>query len=454
LPFIYKPALLLSSCALLALSLSSPLLAGELRLSNGDRITGDPVGMEDGQLLFASVHSAVLKIAPTDVVKLTSAEPVALLLSSGERLIGPLSWERSRIRVKSTRFGNVTIQTGEITDLRIQNTLPASATPKPPMPQMLSEAQMSAQGRGPAPPQPRQVTQGPTSPDTAEPATPSGQTPGASRPETVGQPSQEDEDPNLNRIFLRESTVLLAPGEIDTELAFLYARDEVGAETNRDLRLAPSIRVGILDRLEGFVDLAVAWADREVVMDSETLGGEKTGIGDIVAGLKYLVVREDESWPDIVLAGSVTFPTADEPAIGAPSRVALGGGRWRVTGAATFIRSYDPAVLFGSVAYTHSFKDTLRGVNIEGGQSISYSFGAGFAINNQISLSGQFFGAYQTEIELNGVEVKGSDREPMALRSSLTYRISDGEYLEPAVTYGLNDSAPDVILQLSYSQRF
>jgi hypothetical protein len=96
----------------------------------------------------------------------------------------------------------------------------------------------------------------------------------------------------------------------------------------------------------------------------------------------------------------------------------------------------------------------LSGIDIEGGQSINYSFGAGFAINNQISLSGQFFGAYQTEIELNGEEIDGSNREPMALRSSLTYRISDGQYLEPAVTYGLNDSAPDVILQLSYSHRF
>ncbi|GEO43189.1 hypothetical protein SAE02_73370 [Skermanella aerolata] len=363
-----------------------------------------------------------------------------------------MAWDRQFIRIKSERFGSVKAATTEIADIRTQLSLPETVSTianGPPRVQMLSDAQLLTQGRGPEPQQPGQIAQ--TSADDSGSASPPSD---QARPGTVGKPSDQDEDPNLNRVFLREATVLLAPGEIDTELAFSYARDEVGGETNRDLRLGPSVRVGILDRLEAFADIAVAYADREIVTGAETLGGEETGLGDLVAGLKYLAVREDELWPDIVLAGSVTFPTAKDPAIGNPNRVALGGGRWRVSGAATFIRSYDPAVLFGSVGYTHSFKDTLSGVEIEGGQSVSYSFGAGFAINNQISLSGQFFGAYQTEIKLNGEEIDGSNREPMALRSSLTYRIADGQYLEPAVTYGLNDSAPDVILQLSYSHRF
>lgn len=455
-PFVRKPALALPSCVLLALSLSSPLLAGELRLSNGDRISGEPAGVENGSLLFASAHGATLRVPLPEVVRLTTTEPVLVLLSSGDRLVGNLAWDRKSIRIKSERLGSVKVAITEIADIRTQLTLPETvptARSEPLVTHMLSNAQLLSQGRGPAPRQSGQTASGQVAqePEGDSEVPPP---PDQARPETVGKPSDQDEDPNLNRVFLREATVLLAPGEIDTELAFSYARDEAGGETNRDLRLGPSVRVGILDRLEAFADIAVAYADREIVTGDGTLGGEETGIGDLIAGLKYLVVREDELWPDIVLAGSVTFPTADDPTIGNPNRVALGGGRWRVSGAATFIRSYDPAVLFGSVGYTHSFKDTLSGVEIEGGQSISYSFGAGFAINNQISLSGQFFGAYQTEIKLNGEEIDGTNREPMALRSSLTYRISDGQYLEPAVTYGLNDSAPDVILQLSYSHRF
>ena len=451
-----RTAILLPSCAVLALSLSYPLLAGELRLSNGDRISGEPTGLENGELLFASTHGAVLKVPLDEIVKLTTTEPVVLILSNGDRLVGKLSWESKGARLRSVRFGDVRVETTEVVDIRLQGMPATSGSPAgygQSADRRLSDAELMAQGRGTGHSRSwGQVSQAPAIPETPDSA-PAPQS-GGSRPQTVGQPSQEDEDPNLNRVFLREATVLLAPGEIDTELAFSYARDEAGAETNRDLRIGPSVRIGILDRLEGFFDVALAYADREIVTGFGTLGGEETGISDVVAGLKYLLVREDENWPDIVLAGSVTFPTADEPQIGNPNRVALGGGRWRLSGAATFIRSYDPAVLFGSVGYTHSFKDTLGGIDIEGGQSINYSFGAGFAINNQISLSGQFFGAYQTEIKLNGEEIDGSNREPMALRSSLTYRISDGQYLEPAVTYGLNDSAPDVILQLSYSHRF
>jgi len=117
------------------------------------------------------------------------------------------------------------------------------------------------------------------------------------------------------------------------------------------------------------------------------------------------------------------------------------------------VKSYEPAVLFGNIGYTYTFKETLNGIEVAPGNSFNYSFGMGFAINNQITMSGQFFGAYQTETEWDGVEILGSSREPMSVRTGLTYRLGKGSYLEPAVTFGLNDDAPNAALTLSYTQK-
>jgi hypothetical protein len=65
-------------------------------------------------------------------------------------------------------------------------------------------------------------------------------------------------------------------------------------------------------------------------------------------------------------------------------------------------------------------------------------------------MSGLFNGAYLTETELNGQPVQGSDVEPWTFRTGLTYAVSANQYIEPAVTFGLNDEAVDPLANLAY----
>jgi hypothetical protein len=263
----------------------------------------------------------------------------------------------------------------------------------------------------------------------------------------------EEPDEDLRQIFLRQSTVLLKPGEKELDISLNYTRDQFANLRSRQWNFPLSLRLGITERLESFVDVPLTWAQREVFYTDSVDKNDTAGIGDIGLGLKYLFKQQDKQWPDIIGSFSFSVPTGDKPDPKNISDITVGSGHWQISTGLTLVKSYDPAVLFGGIGYSHTFKETLNGVELAPGNSFNYSFGMGFAINNQITMSGQFIGAYQTETERDGSEILGSSREPMSLRTGLTYRIGKGYYLEPAVTFGLNDDAPDATLTLSYSHK-
>lgn len=314
-------------------------------------------------------------------------------------------------------------------------------------------------GRGSNPAQVAQETQEPGTP----PENGTGQQNGNGQvppEERFGQEQREDEQ--REQIFLRRETVLLAPGEFQGEasLTYLRDRDERTQNVRREVSLVPSLRAGLLiTGLEGSISLPITWAQREFLAGTSqaTLRTETTdsfGIGDLRANLKYQVVREHGLWPDIIASVGFRAPTGEEPDPRDANAVAIGGGRWETSATLTFVRTFDPAVLFGSIGYTHLFDADIRGVEYSGGSGIDYSFGLGFAINDQITLSGQFFGAYQNEVDVNNRTIPLSSREPMSLRSSLTYRFSRNQYIEPSIIYGINDDATDTVIGLSFVRQF
>jgi hypothetical protein len=180
-----------------------------------------------------------------------------------------------------------------------------------------------------------------------------------------------------------------------------------------------------------------------------------SGSSDLGFGLKYQLVSEGETWPDLVASLDVVAPTGNaetlDPLEIFPIR--FGGGRWRLGGGLNFVRSYDPAVLFGGISYTHSFPADLASVPVSGGDIFSYSFGLGFALNDRITLSGQFGGIYVTQVTRAG-ETIITNREAFTLRTALTYRFSSGQYIEPSISYALNRDSSDVVVALSYVHRF
>jgi Putative MetA-pathway of phenol degradation len=431
--------------------------ADELRLINGDRVTGRLVSLSQTLCMFeAPQYATVLQVQSHLIAKLETSQPVVMTLTDGERYVGPLTWSTNAgFRLMSARSGVVTAKAREVARIEARDTAVQGA--------IVAEAGDVALGavtgrggigtKGTALSVAPQVTQGGLIP----PATPSQAPvppPADGSPPSIGQQEEDAED--LGRIFLRNTTVLLSPGEIEAEAAFSYARDEVISDIrsrDRDLTLDATLRVGLLEGLEGYVTVPFGYAEDQLFVRDEEFSSNRFGLGDISFGLRYLVLSESDVLPEVTLGLDVLAPVGKEPNLDADTSPALGSGRWRVGGSLTFVRSYDPAVIFGTLGYNHGFEGTVSGDEIGGGHVYSYALGAGFAVNNQITLSGQFQGAYQTQLRFNDAKSVGSDREPMSLRSSLTYRIAPNQYIEPSIQYGLNDDAADAILTLSYTGR-
>ena len=136
----------------------------------------------------------------------------------------------------------------------------------------------------------------------------------------------------------------------------------------------------------------------------------------------------------------------------------LGGGFWGLTGALTYIQSFDPIVIYYGAGYRHQFDATFQGgFSVDPGPQSFYRFGAGFAVNPNVTFSASFTGSFISSNRVNGVRVAGSAREPMQVRLAATIARSTKtaakdtktkkrrkmKTIEPFVNIGLTEEAVD-----------
>lgn len=399
-------------------------VADEICLKNGDRISGRLVSLSASQCEFETPYQATLRVDRSSIVRLQTSEPVVVDLTSGERLVGIIvSPEDGILSTQSDVLGTLTFKLEQIARIA-----------QPDKSLALASEPLDMRGKG-------------TNSETGQAAPP--QTAVATEP--LGEKPEED----IRQFFLRQSAVLLKPGEMEFEVAFNYLRDE---EQIFDIKLRErtflfplSLRVGLVNRAEGFVSLPVTYAHQELVHGEGAQRTDQFGIGDVAAGLKYQLIRESEEWPDVVASLGFSAPTGDDPY---DHVVPTGNGHWSFSSGLTLIKSFDPAVLFGGIDYAHQFSRRFSIGAVQPGETIGYNFGLGFALNENLTLSGQLLGGFQTDWEVNGDSTASLSSEPIFLRWGLTHRLAKDKYLEPFVTFGLNDDARDAIVGISFVDRF
>ena len=283
------------------------------------------------------------------------------------------------------------------------------------------------------------------------------ETPATQEPRPIGQKPEDAEDIRL--IFLRQSTVLLRPGQTEVETAMNYQHTQsVSAIFNarfRQFQLPLAVRVGLFNRAETFVTVPAAYVRRDLAFADSVVSSTEGGFGDLTAGFNYEVRRESAGGPDIIASIGVGIPTGSKPD---ERGLSLGTAHRTATAGVQFIKITDPVALFGGIRFEHQFParyflgDAVH--DVEPGQTGGYNFGFGFAVNENISLSAQVIGSYQTDTRADSEHVPGSSREPVSLRTALTYQYSRGTYVEPSIAVGLNEDTPDFALGVSLTHRF
>jgi len=190
--------------------------------------------------------------------------------------------------------------------------------------------------------------------------------------------------------------------------------------------------------------IALRDAVHELNFDGFDLTKNAGGIGDVRSGMTFLLHQGQGEGPDVTATLAFSAPTGIDSFVASPtllSQPSLGDGFWTMSGDVLFIHHIDPLVFFYGFGTRQGFERNFFGVNVAPGQQYSYNFGLGFAVNERVTLSGSFLGAYISEFHAGGRRVQGSIQEPMSLRFSATMARKNKRLIQPFVDIGMTDDA-------------
>lgn len=246
----------------------------------------------------------------------------------------------------------------------------------------------------------------------------------------------------------------------------------------------------LTDRLQ--LSLSVPFVYRETTTRSggqelsSILSTEKkvddSDLGDITFGASYRLFPETPTRPDIVWNTSVIAPTGRDPYgidfledplntnLQFPEELPTGSGLWGVQTGLSFLKTLDPAILFGSISWRHYFKDSFDDLgsnpeaaaspgDVQLGDQYQFSLGIAFALNERSSLSTSFTQRFfdTTEISRPGFgaqAVVGSEVTTGTFDVGVTYAMTDRLSVVSNLGMGLTNDASDYVFALKFPYRF
>lgn len=204
-------------------------------------------------------------------------------------------------------------------------------------------------------------------------------------------------------------------------------------------------------------------------------------IGDINVGVAYKFLDEDETWPDAVATLRIKAPTGKDPYgiklrevdgnnnLAVPESLPTGNGVWSITPGISLVKTFDPAVLFGSLSYTYNMQDSFSDISpqvnskvpgdVKLGDSWQIGGGIAFALNEKMSMSfsvsDQF--ARKSKIKPDGGDwqsISNSDYNAANFNIGLTFAATNNLTIVPNLSIGLTDDAPDFSFSLKFPYYF
>ncbi len=275
--------------------------------------------------------------------------------------------------------------------------------------------------------------------------------------------------------------ILLRQGEFEIEPSYTYGYFSADELSISGFAILPVIVVGEIELLElqrnifipaltlrvGLTDFVQAEFKAPIRYHYEirtmTEQAEETKedfhVADVEAAVFWHFLSEAGRRPDMILGARLNFPTGESPFGLEEDEVATGSGYYGLKTSLTLVKSVDPAIIYGNVAYFINFARTQVGLDTNPGDSIEYAIGSAMALSPSLSANVTFEQrlTMRTKItlpDLGSIEVPGSFLNQTSIRIGLGYRFTDQLYLDFGISGGLSEDAPDVLVSLSFPYRF
>lgn len=326
----------------------------------------------------------------------------------------------------------------------------------------------------------RQTPQPEEAPVTTAPATPPPATTAAQQQASPSppQPEQVPESPGidvtadvrddlraLEEALVRANALLLPAWSAEVEPSLTYAHTSNDFISIDGFALLPVLVIGEIlservkrDTLIGTFTgrIGLPWdtqADIRVPFRYDTLERVRSdgtvteesihGLGDIQLGLSAHVLRERGPWPDVLLRAEWKPATGKDPFASA-NELALGTGFDAYRGSVTLVKAVDPAVLVGSVSYTHTVADSKSIGKVDTGDSLTFSIGAAVALSSDVSVNFAWEQQFTEETDVDGTSIPGSSFNIGTFQFGTTYALTQDVALDFDVAIGLTEDSNDV----------
>ena len=264
--------------------------------------------------------------------------------------------------------------------------------------------------------------------------------------------SARDAERAIN-MFLRDQKVIFPKGEVEFETSFQRTNDSqknvrigevvIPVTSRESSSIAFQIRYAITDDLE--TSIRLPWLYTKSDFDFAFLpaveglsDNEEYGLADVQASLRYQLLRETHKRPDVALSFQYKADTAG-PETGTDDQ--------RLGFATTVVRTIDPAVVFLQAEYVFVVSDG----DLERGDQYSLLLGTGFSLNDRVGYNVRYTMRSTERTNLNGQSIRGTDQIADSLQFGLTVQLGKNSYIEPALSIGLTDDAPDSQFRISLS---
>ncbi len=247
-------------------------------------------------------------------------------------------------------------------------------------------------------------------------------------------------------------------------------------------RLSTSLNAPFIQRSTNYLK---GGAGGSAAASDETSVSNSLALGDVSLGMSYRLAAETARNADWVVNVDVTAPTGKEPygipyrviqrdaqgivSFSVPEELPTGNGVWSVGTSVSFVKTAEPAILFGHLGYQYTLSESFADLDsdpnvispgdIDLGDSVNYGLGLAFALNQKTSLSLSFGHKITQRAQSKPVggkwqSVIGSNANAATLNLGLTYGLTPRTSLVTGVVAGLTEDASDFSLSIRLPTSF
>ena len=278
--------------------------------------------------------------------------------------------------------------------------------------------------------------------------------------------------------FLALDSIFLGNLNLDRIKADNWTLDLTG-RYNLDNRWQFDVNVPVIYRESTYQSGGANGGDAQATSE-HTVTRDPT-IGDVNFGVAYKFLDESVNTPDAVFSVRVKAPTGKDPFgiklvkasentnLFVPEDLPTGNGVWSISPSISLVKTFDPAVLFGSLSYTHNLEESFDDISstqnlkqpgkVKLGDSFQIGAGVAFALNEKMSMSFSVSDLIQKKSKLkqdggDWQTVTTSDANAGYFNIGMTVAATDNLTIVPNLSIGLTDDAPDFTFSLKFPYYF